>query len=214
MSRYRPLRWIVAAPVLLLYLYAAAGIVGGLIPVNAGWRAPDRGVRIYVEDNGIHTGIVVPAEGWDDIVRPEHFRDPRYAAYRWRSFGWGDRAFYVETPTWSDVRPTTVLRAALGSDRTVMHVDAVPEPRVGARVRAITLRPEEYARLRKAIRASFAPGPPRHGYGDYDVFYRATGRYSAIRTCNAWTGEMLRRAGVRMGAWTPFSATVLRGLPE
>ncbi len=195
-------------------LYAAAGAVGGLVPTNSAWRQATQGVRIYVEDNGIHTGIVLPAQGWEDIVRPEHFRDPRYARHGWRSFGWGDRAFYVETPTWSDLRPMTVLRAATGSDRTVMHVDAVPEPQVGASVRAVMLSPQEYARLLDVIRSSFAAGPPVHGYGDYDAFYPAHGRYSAIRTCNAWTGEALRHAGVRMGAWTPFSATVLRWLPD
>ena len=213
MTRNRALRWIVAAPVLTLYLYGAAGAVGGHLPANAEWRAPERGVRVYVEDNGIHTGIVLPASGWKSIVRPEHLRDPRYSGHAWRSFGWGDRAFYVETPTWWDLNPATVLRAATGSDSTVMHVDAVPEPRVGPQVRALTLRPEEYARLVGFIRASFAPGGPRYGYGDYDAFYPATGRYSAIRTCNAWVGEALRHAGVRVGAWTPFSATVLQSLP-
>lgn len=209
MIRYRALRWVVALPVLILYLYAGIGLLGGLVPANRGWRAADAGVRIYVEDNGIHTGIVLPADEWGDIVRAEHLRDPRYARHAWRSFGWGDRAFYVETPTWWDLRPATVLRAAIGSDRTVMHVDAVAEPRIGPQVRAITLRHEEYARLIAFIRATFAPGAPRYGYGDYDAFYPANGHYSAIRTCNAWTGAALRHAGVRMGAWTPFAVTVL-----
>ncbi|MES2338819.1 MAG: TIGR02117 family protein [Pseudomonadota bacterium] len=214
MTRYRALRWIVALPVLLVYLYGAAGLVGTLVPANRAWRSPAGGIRIYVEDNGIHTGIVLPAEGWNDLVRPGDFPDPRYAAHRWRSFGWGDRAFYVETPTWGQLRPMTVLRAATGSDHTVMHVDAVPEPRAGGSVRAVLLRPDEYARLIAFIRASFAEGQPVHGYGGYDAFYPAHGRYSAIRTCNAWTGEALRHAGVAMGGWTPFSASVLAWLPE
>lgn len=196
----------------LLWLYWVAGMIGGLVPANRNWRPPAEGVRIYVEDNGIHTGIVVPADGWNDLVRPEHFRDTRYAAHRWRSIGWGDRDFYIGTPTWWDVNPLIVLKGAIGSGSSVMHVDAVPEPHVGGSVSTITLRPEEYARLAAFIRASFAPGPPRYGYGAYDAFYPATGRYSAIRTCNAWTGEALRRAGVRLGAWTPFPATVMAWL--
>lgn len=197
---------------LALYLYGAAGSIGGLIPANANWRPPRNGIRIFVEDNGIHTGIVLPADDWNDIVRPEHFRDPRYARHRWRSFGFGDRGFYVSTPTWWDLRPATVLRAAIGSDDTVLHVDAVPEPREGPRVRAITVSRQEHARLIAFIRAGFAGGAPQFGYGDDDAFYPAKGRYSAVRTCNAWTGEALRQAGVRMGAWTPFPATVMRWL--
>ena len=203
---------------LLFASYGAAGMVGGAIPSNAAWRAPETGVRIYVESNGIHTGLVLPvtAEGidWRDLLRPEDVRDPRYAAYSHVSIGWGERTFYLETPTWADVRLKTVAAAAIGSDRTVMHVDHVPAPRVDEDARAIVLRPEEYRRLAEFIRASFRQeGGQRpvhqYGYADYDVFYDANGRYSAITTCNSWTGNALRYAGVRIGAWTPFPVTVL-----
>ncbi|MGN6620866.1 MAG: DUF2459 domain-containing protein, partial [Sphingomonas sp.] len=81
--------------------------------------------------------------------------------------------------------------------------------------RAIVLRPAEYRRLAAFIRASFATAPAGErpeifrGYGDYDAFYSASGRYDALMTCNAWTGMALRRAGVRVGVWTPFATTVM-----
>lgn len=206
MRRYR--RLLLAALLAVPMLYAVAGLIGGALPAGGAPR-PERGVRIYVEDNGIHTGIVLPAAALDGIVRPEHFRDPRYAGWGWRSVGWGDRAFYEGTQTWWDVNPLTVLRAAIGSDATVMHVDAVPEPVPGPHVRAVMLTEVEYARLIAHVRASFATGAPKHGYGDYDAFYRAHGRYSGVETCNTWAGTALRRAGVRMGAWTPFPVTVM-----
>jgi len=107
--------------------------------------------------------------------------------------------------------------AGIGSDRTVMHVDHVPEPRIDAGdgdIRAITLRPEEYRRLAEFVHKSFknegGERPVHHyGYDVYDSFYDARGHYSAITTCNAWTGDALRHAGVRVGAWTPFPVTVL-----
>lgn len=202
------------AVLLALALYAAAGLIGGSIPVNDDWRPPAQGVRIYVESNGVHTGIIVPkvAEGvdWRPLVRPEHLADPRYGGHTHLSFGWGDRAFYLETPTWSRLKVGTVLAAARGSEHTLIHVDHLPEPRPGADVRMITLRPDEYRRLAGFIRATFADRPRHyHGYGAYDVFYDARGGYSYRRTCNEWTGEALRRAGARVGAWTPFPVTVL-----
>ncbi len=197
--------------------YGAAGLIGGAIPSNAGWTAPARGIRIYVEDNGIHTSLVLPvvAGGVDlrDLASASALRDPRYGGFAWRSYGWGDRDFYIGTPTWADVRPATVVNAAIGRGSSVMHADFVAEPRVGESVRTIVLRPEEYRRLAEYVRASFAGTPGAvPGYADYDAFYPATGQYSAIRTCNAWTGEALRHAGVRIGAWTPFAASVMAWL--
>lgn len=199
---------------LLLYGYAAAGLIGGAIPANRDWRAPGHGVRIFVESNGVHVGIVVPkvAAGvdWRPLLRPDHLRAPRYAGYDHASFGWGDAVFYLNTPTWWDVRPGIVAAAATGSERTLVHVDHVPAPRPGTDVRAIVLTADQYRRLAAFIRASIAPGAAhRPGYGPNDAFYTARGRYSALRTCNAWVGEALRHAGVRIGAWTPFPATVL-----
>jgi uncharacterized protein (TIGR02117 family) len=199
--------------------YGVAGLVGGALPANGGWVAPEQGVRIYVEDNGIHTGVVLPVEaaGVDlrDLTPARVLRDPRYAGHAWRSYGWGDRDFYVHTPTWWDLNPLTVLRAAIGSDATVMHVDFVPEPKRGDGTRTLVLRPDEYRRLATFVRASFAKaGEMRSGYGRYDAFYPAVGSYSAVRTCNAWTGEALRAAGVRIGRWTPFATTVMQWLPS
>lgn len=210
-------RWggrVAAGLAALLLAYVAAGLIGGAVPVNRAWRAPEQGIRIFVESNGVHTGIVVPklAAGidWRDLARPEHLADPRYARHRYLSFGWGERAFYLETATWADVKLRTVLAAAAGSGDTLVHLDHIALPEVGDDVRSVVLRPDEYRRLAAFIRASFAERPGRHpGYGPYDAFYQARGRYSARRTCNAWTGEALAHAGVRVGWWTPFPETVM-----
>lgn len=199
--------------VLLLALgYILAGLIGGAIPAGPGEVLPEQGIRIYVEDNGIHTGIVLPkhaaGQSFDDLVRADDLADPRYAGHGWLSIGWGERAFYLGTPTWADVKPATILAAATGSDAVVLHVGHLPEPKGEPGVYPVTLSPDQYRRLVAAIRASFARGQPVHGYGPSDAFYIARGQYSAVHTCNAWTGAVLRAAGVPMGAWTPFPVTV------
>ena len=196
--------------------YAVAGLVGGSIPSNRDWRAPVEGVHIFVESNGVHTGIIVPkvavAVGvdWRGVARAEDLRDPRFAGYDHVAFGWGEKTFYLETPTWADVKLRTVLAAATGSTRTLMHVEHLPVPRAGDGAREIVVTPAQYRRLAAYIRASFRDGGARYrGYAGYDAFYDANGRYDAVRTCNSWTGDALRFAGVRVGAWTPFPVTVL-----
>ncbi|PZO72030.1 MAG: TIGR02117 family protein [Sphingomonas taxi] len=206
--------WAVATVLGLVASYAVAGLVGGSIPSNRDWRAPAEGVHIFVESNGVHTGIIVPkvAAGvdWRGVARAEDLRDPRYGAFDHVSFGWGEKAFYLETPTWADVKLRTVVGAAFGSTRTLMHVDHLPRPRAQDGAREIVVTPAQYRRLAAYIRASFRDGGARYrGYAGYDAFYEANGRYDAVRTCNGWTGDALRFAGVRVGAWTPFPVTVM-----
>lgn len=211
----RALRWLSR---LLLGLgavvvcYLAAALVGSAIPANRDWKPPAQGVTIYVADNGVHTDLVLPAADFADLVRPEHFADPRAGAQPRLMFGWGDRDFYLNTPTWWDMNPLRVARALAGMGPTVIHVSASPEPQPGAKIRRLVLRPEEYARLVAYVRGTFAPGVPAAGYGGHDVFYAARGGYSALRTCNEWSAGGLRFAGVRMGAWTPFAFGVMQWL--
>lgn len=199
--------------ILLPLLYLTAGAIGGAIPRNPGWTEAPSGVTVYVASNGLHTGIIVPTRAagvdWSPILRPEHLADPRYAGhYLW--FGWGEREFYLNTPTWRELSPRTALLALIGSDRTLIHVDHLLSPWPDAR--PIRLSPDQYARLSASIRDSFDPAGPQpiRGYDVADAFYAARGHYDAIRTCNWWTGQMLAAAGVRVGAWTPFSATVMQ----
>ena len=128
----------------------------------------------------------------------------------WLWFGWGEREFYLNTPTWRDLSPRIAAHAVIGSDRTLIHVDHLLYPWEDAR--PVRLSPAEYRRLSAAIGASFDPADTRpiRGYGPADVFYPARGRYDLVRTCNWWTGRMLAAAGVRIGWWTPVSATVMQ----
>jgi uncharacterized protein (TIGR02117 family) len=211
------LGWLGRALLFVVLAYATAGMIGGSIPANAGWRAPAQGVRILVEDNGIHTGLVLPVRAagidWSQDFPASDIADPRYARLDWIAVGWGDRAFYVETPTWSDVNPLTVLRAAVGGKRTVLHVEHVAEPPLAHDTRAVVLSEQQYRRLAAYIRATRGPGGKvAGGYDVNDVFYDGRGAYNAIMTCNEWTGGALRAAGVRTGAWTPFPIDVMAWL--
>ena len=204
----------VAGLIGLVATYAAAGVIGGVISANADWRPPANGVTIWVDDNGVHAGLVLPkiAAGvdWRGLARASDLRDPRNGGHAYVAFGWGDRDFYLRTPRWADVRPASVLWAAMGSDKTLLHVEHVPPPREGPDVGRFVLRPEEYRRLAAFVRANWQSRRHWPGYAGHDVFYEARGRYSAIRTCNSWTGEALRAAGVRVGRWTPVPETVMR----
>lgn len=213
-SPIRLLAGTLAVFLILVALYGVAAGVGSTIPVNADRTAPASGVTVWIEDNGIHTTIVMPKRAggvdWTDVFPARDLGEPRYAGWGHVAVSWGERDFFVGTPTWWDLKPTTVLRAMVGSDATVLHVEHVAPPVAGEAVRAVVLRPSEYRRLAAFVRASMGVGPAVRGYAGYDAFYPARGRYDAVRTCNWWTGQALRVAGVTMGVWTPTSAGVMR----
>jgi uncharacterized protein (TIGR02117 family) len=205
-------------------LYFLAAILGTLIPANSDWKEPERGVTIFVRTNGVHTWIMTPkmAEGvdWRSFADPGHIRDRRYAGGDYIAFGFGNRDFYLNTPSWSDLSLPTAFAAAFGRGPALLHVDHVWNPRPGEYQQPIRISPGEYRRLASHIRESFAldaGGRPipllGRGYGASDIFYEAKGRYDARRTCNEWSGEALRTAGIRTGIWTPMSQSVMWRLP-
>jgi uncharacterized protein (TIGR02117 family) len=214
--KWRRLVLIALAPVAA---YLAAAFAGSHIPVNPDWQQgePDLGVTIHITDNGWHTGLILPVRA-AGINLSRHFPaddlpDPEKAG-QWLIFGWGDRTFYLETPTWSDLRPSTAIAAVAGSGETLLHVDHVDLPDEAYAPRPIRLSEAEYRKLATALIHTAQPNfEPIKGYGARDIFYPAKGRYSLIRTCNVWTRDLLAGAGVKIGWWTPFSGGVMRWFP-
>ena len=202
------------------FAYAFVALLLGLIPANAGWREAREGVRVFLRTNGVHTWIVVPAVSpdmdWRPLVPGVDLKNPRWGRGNYVAFGYGNREVYLNTPTWADLRTRDAFAAAFGTGSSLIHADHDQDPRPGPAQRPLTLTRDEYRRLVAFIRASFRYDAAGHtvpvrgrGYGASDAFYEATGRYDAFHTCNEWTGEALRAAGVRTGLWTPFSASIM-----
>lgn len=192
-------------------LYLAAALMGSMVPVNRSWAEPADGTTIYIADNGVHADLIMPldAQGldWSRVVPESDFAGIPPGA-RWIAFGSGEQHVYLDTPRWRDIRLSTIWSALAGGPR-VIHVEYVATPAYAAR--EIRLRPQEYRRLWAAVRADFtldAKGRPQRidhpGYGPYDAFYQATGKASALRTCNVVAAGWLRLAGVKTSLWPPF----------
>ena len=215
----KPLLAVLAGLMAVPLLYFAGAVVGGVIPANSDWREAETGVRVFVRTNGVHTWLVVPALAagvdWRPLAPAAHIRDPRYAGDH-VAIGFGNRYFYLNTPTWADLSLNTALAAAFGRGPSLVHVEHERSPEPDEYQRPLMLSVAEYRRLAAHIRASFEldlAGQSKpllgRGYGSADIFYEGRGPYNAYRTCNEWTGEALRAAGVRIGIWTPLSESIM-----
>jgi uncharacterized protein (TIGR02117 family) len=216
---FRALGAILAALLLAVLLFALAGWIGSSIPRNSGWQEATGGVEILVETNGVHTALVLP------LVTPEKDWRAEFPAsdialahrpYTHVSISWGEREVFLNTPTWWDLRARTVLRIVGVGGEGLLHIAHYVRPAPSATARPLMLSRAEYRRLVAAIEQTLPPAPrTRHpGYGPQDVFYDASGRYTATNTCNQWTSDMLARAGVRTGWWTPFAGGVMKWVPK
>lgn len=207
-------------------LYLAAALAGSLIPVHRDFvEAPEgEGIEIFLVSNGIHVDFLVPVRApgrdWSDAFPPEDFRGPD-ATWGHILIGWGDRGFYLETPTWADLKASTALSAVFWPSPSVVHAQYLrwrPEP--DERWRPLRISRESYRRLCAFVDASFVKGPKGKaillegkGYGPTDNFYEGIGSYHALNTCDLWTNRGLKAAGVRTALWSPFPQGILWQLP-
>jgi len=194
----------------LLAIVAAlllAVLLGAILPRNAGWRESETGVTIGIDATLAHTELILPVaaagHNWRASLPPEVFPPGQKPTHL--SFSWGERDFFLATPSWSDFEVLHGLRALFASDQSLVHIYRLDGPRG----HPIRLSPAEYARLIAFLQAEIGAGTPVPGYGPDDIFLPGTSRYSAIRTCNQWVADALAEAGVKVGSWTPFAQSLI-----
>lgn len=217
------LAWLlrIAAGIVAIPLaYFLVAVILSTVPANVAWREPEQGITIFIRSNGVHTWIVMPKVtsemDWRPYALPAHLRNPAWGNADHIAVGYGNRDFYLNTPTWDDLSLKTAGLALAGSGTTLLHVEHIDRPRVDEYQRPLRLTPNQYRRLAGFIQRRFrldAGGRPipvlGRGYNEWDMFYEANGGYSFIFTCNEWTGRALRHAGVRTGLWTPFEQSIM-----
>ncbi|WP_281410673.1 TIGR02117 family protein [Ensifer oleiphilus] len=216
---WRVLRWTAYGVSALVFAVILGAIVPRpLLPKAAMASLPAAvGERILILSGPIHTDIAIPLN--DETRARFAFAGEAgvpldHPAARWLIFGWGGRSFYLETPTWSELKPMPVFRA-LTVDRSVMHVDiagAIIEPQPS--IASVDLERGEFENLMTFIAGSFARNGnavvPVEGfsYGYADRFFEAQGTFNALFGCNTWTARALREAGLQTGFWNPLPSTL------
>lgn len=232
----RALRWLLLAfaafvGAVLLYL----GLAYGLAAIRVDGDAPEPGepIEIGIYSSPIHTDLVLPVR--TDIVDwqawlPASALDRPFAGQPFVSIGWGDRGFYLEAPQWSDLKVRTALVALTGLGSAVMHVQyrdstAPYADADGFQMRRVEVGRAHFRRLVEFLQSNFRrdavgrpipiPFPPSLA-GAYWIgpngFYEAVGHYSMLRTCNVWTTEAMRVAGLPTPLWSPFPGGVTKHL--
>ncbi|MCX7984111.1 MAG: TIGR02117 family protein [Bacteroidetes bacterium] len=196
-------------------LYCGAVVIGTVIPVHADFQqASEPSIPLYLWSNGIHTDFVVPVvspvKDWSRVFSLSDIA-PTMDSPQWIAFGWGDRTFYLETPTWDDLTIWNAFSALFLPTSAAMHVTVYREIIPTNRVIALSISEEQYQRLVNYIERGFQydeQGNVRRigttTYYGCDAFYEARGTFHLFNTCNTWINCGLKESGLPAALWTVF----------
>ena len=156
----RCLRWLKRLGLLVLsclVLYFLIALIG-LIPVNNDFHPTPDGIEIRFISNPIHTDIILPAQtgtlDWRGRFPEGSFAvDTSQATHV--AFGWGNKDFYVDTPTWADVRFSTVVHALFWPSESCMHVTLCTAEGIPDDARSVRISPAQYQHLLESINSGF-----------------------------------------------------------
>jgi uncharacterized protein (TIGR02117 family) len=206
-----------------LFFYLVVALYGAAIPV--GEIHKDGDIDIYVRSNGIHTDLCMPVQSgvinWNNFIPADPYGESQTHAFI--AIGWGDKGFFLETPTWAELKVSTALNAAFLPSATAMHVMYCEEPQMGVNEDGYTkvkvhLSKRQYKKLVRYVKSTFQKSSGKvdlianKGYSESDNFYEANDSYHMYRTCNRWTNEALKAANIRTGLFALFPNGIISHL--
>lgn len=214
-----------------LGLFLAGFIVFVLIYLLAAFTIPkikvdaevvnNPSIEMYILSNGVHTDMVLPVKTahvkWNEVF-PYANTNGKDTTPDYIGIGWGDKGFYLNTPTWADLTFETAFKAVFGLSTTAVHATYhfKKELVLGENCKKLMLTTEQYNRLIQYIKSSLtlnANGSSQWietnaNYGNFDAFYEANGNYSMFHTCNTWSNNALKSCGQKACIWTPFQSGI------
>lgn len=207
---------------LFLIAYALIALVG-LIPANRNFQPAADGVEVFFVSSAIHADVILPLKthtmDWRKQFPAECFRGNVQSATH-VAIGWGDKGFFLDTPTWADLKASTASKALLLPSETCMHVSMTSAPLIED-AQSTKISAQQYERLVSFILASFQRDPqqrniqiPEFAYGTNDAFFEAHGTYHCLNTCNSWTGAAMRQAGIKTPWLTPMPKSMFLYMPD
>jgi uncharacterized protein (TIGR02117 family) len=204
---------------LFLAFYFGIAFLLGNIEADRSLTKEPKKYQALILSNGVHTDMVLPVKNelidWRKIFPTKNTRGKKVHS-GWIAFGWGDKGFYLNTPTWGDLTVSTAFKAVSGLSSTALHVTYRDTVNVDS-VNCIKLKltKKEFLNLKKFIQNSYQKNqsksihiPTNAVYGDDDAFYEATGTYHLFNTCNTWTNEALKSCNQKACSWTPFESGI------
>ena len=209
----RAIAWVILSTVTFASAWILAALAVPLITANSHPIA-GKDVAIYIQTNGDHTDVVVPVtspvKDWRAELSYQNTIS-KDTMKKYVSVGWGDKGFYLHTPTWSQLKFSVAFKAAFALSTAAIHATFCDMPKVDNDCKRIMISNDEYAKLVAYIDSTFKRDTGRQviniktnaNYDNEDAFYEAKGSYNLVYTCNTWANNALKSCGQKACLWTP-----------
>lgn len=197
----------------LVLLYALLAYFLPFIETSEKKTSDAKTIPIYIYTNGVHTDIVMPVKNniadWSEKIPFENVKSKK-TDYQYVGIGWGDKGFYLDTPTWADLKFSTAFKAAFWLSDSAMHCSFYNKMTEADDCKKIMISEQQYRDLVSFVDSKFdKDGSGKYMfiktdavYSDNDAFYDAKGTYSFLYTCNTWANDALKSAGQKAAFWT------------
>lgn len=211
---FKIVKRVIIGLVAFVALYFLVGYCCSLITMSEEQDTPKE-LAIFIKTNGKHTDIVVPVRNeikdWSKDI-PYNNNVSQDTIYNYLAFGWGDKGFFIDMPTWDDLTFSLAFKAAFWLGTTAMHTTYYKDLSEDEDCRRIMISKEQYSRLvsfvtdkfKRDANGNFINIKTDATYGSTDAFYEAKGRYNLFYSCNTWTNDALKVAGQKHCLWTFF----------
>jgi uncharacterized protein (TIGR02117 family) len=178
-------------------------------------------IQIYLMKSGVHSDFIVPVVNDIKDWRTEFplsntgFKD---SSSQLVSIGWGDKTFYMNTPTWGDLSVKTALTVPFGLGPSAIHATYYQQLLDDRPIVGLRLTPKQYQKLVHYIENTLERA--KNGQTKYikatlpgvvtgnDAYYAAKGRYSLFFTCNSWVNAGLKACQQKACYWTAFAGGI------
>lgn len=197
--------------ILIPVVYLIISLILTLIPITNKEGYSEKNKSIYLISNGVHLNIIIPKNQLSSKLLDglRYFKDDNYF-----SFGWGDKKFYLNTPTWGDLTFNNAFRALFLKSPTLIHLARYST--INVDWVEIKVSQNQLNKINQYIYKTFYFNPQNKkillnnkGYSFNDDFYEALGSYSCFKTSNSWVNTGLKKSDIKACLWTPYDFALL-----
>lgn len=211
-----------------LFYYSLLGKLSLLTLLAIGYFTPAINCNITQEkcnfsvciiNDGMHTNIVLPVQNnlvdWREFINIAAIGQDATANYKYLTFGWGDRDFYIQTPTLAELNLVTAVKALFLPTPSTILVQGFANIPQDRDLKCVKVTRTNYLKLTQFIQNTFQlnsqnqPIRIANGHSSNSGFYAANGNYSIVKTCNNWVAEALIKANVDTPLWAGLSSSVM-----